>query len=237
MAEGIEFVAHKRLDLNFGHGNDQYRLYAYPGPAEDETMGIFFEWHTEDFFNVDSGPHLGIGMRGPVADAPHRGRGLAIGILASHMYDPQNPQHRVQLFSGCPGPPGGPSFFIEDFSRNDGLAPIKHWQLSRGKKLPLLRGHHTYRIDIHVSTNCVWAGVWQVTGNEDHVGTGKPHYTFMDQLICSQNAPGYSGNPDAPCPQVALDQGRGNAFIGTAFADPETSSWVDNVFIAHWKES
>ena len=36
-------------------------------------------------------------------------------------------------------------------------------------------------------------------------------------------------------PEGALDRGRGNAFIGSAFADPETKSWMDNVYIAHWK--
>ena len=78
-SNGIAFTAAGSLKLGFGRGNDQYRLYNYSGPAEDETMGIFFELHTEDFFEVDSGPHVAIGLRGPVREDPHRGRGLAIG--------------------------------------------------------------------------------------------------------------------------------------------------------------
>ena len=85
-SNGIAFTAAGSLKLGFGRGNDQYRLYNYSGPAEDETMGIFFELHTEDFFEVDSGPHVAIGLRGPVREDPHRGRGLAIGM---HEGDPR----------------------------------------------------------------------------------------------------------------------------------------------------
>ena len=235
LSNGIAYITTEPLDLNFGHGNDQYRLYPYPAPADNETMGIFFEWHTGDFFNIDTGPHLGVGLRGPVENDPHRGRGLAIGILASHMYDPQNPDQAIPLFKGCPDPPGGPSFFIEDFSRNDGIRPIKDWQLSLGHELPLLRANSIYRIDIHVSSNHVWAGVWQVLNKQTTEGTSKRSYAFLGQADCSEDAPGYSGNLTAPCPETKLDRGRGNAFIGSAFADPETTSRVDNIYIAHWK--
>ena len=150
------------LELGFGHGREQYRLYNYPAPADDETMGVFCEWHTEDYFEVDSGPHVAIGMRGPVEADPHRGRGLAIGILANHVPNPDDPDKPIQLFKGCPDAPGGPSFFIEDFTVCDGKNPISEWQLSYGKSLPGLQGHGIYRIDIHVSRESVWAGVWQV---------------------------------------------------------------------------
>jgi hypothetical protein len=117
-SNGIAFTTVPQLSLGFGQGNDQYCLFPYPGPADDETMGIFFEWHTEDFFAVDSGPHLAIGLRGPLKEDPHRGRGLAIGILASQVSNPDDHDHPVQLFRGCPDPPGGPAFFIEDFTLN-----------------------------------------------------------------------------------------------------------------------
>jgi len=236
-SNGIAFVENEPLDLNFGHGNDQYRLYPYPGPADDETMGIFFEWHTGDFFNINTGPHLGVGLRGPIKNDPHRGRGLAIGILASHMYDPKNPAQPIPLFKGCPEPPGGPSFFIEDFSKNDGIAPIKDWQLSLGHELPLLQGNSIYRIDIHVSSDHVWAGIWQVLTKQTTEGTSKRSYAFLGQTNCSTDAPGFSGKPSAACPETELDRGRGNAFIGSAFADPQTLSRVDNIYIAHWKGS
>ena len=234
-SSGIAFTTVPQLSLGFGQGNDQYCLYPYPGPADDETMGIFFEWHTEDFFEVDTGPHLAIGLRGPVKEDPHRGRGLAIGILANHVSNPEDPEHPIQLFKGCPDPPGGPSFFIEDFTLNDGVAAISEWQLSLGQHLPRLQGNGIYRVDIHVSLGCVWAGVWEVIKTQSVNGTDVRNYTFLGQTICSNEGPGYSSDPDSPCPQAAPDRGRGNAFIGSGFADPDTRSWVENIYIAHWK--
>ena len=236
LTNGISYASHAALDLNFGKGNDQYQLYTYPSPAPDETMGIFFEWHTEDFFAVNTGPHLGIGLWGPVKEDPHRGRGLAIGILASHMNNPDDPDHPIPLFEGCPGPPGGPSFFIEDFSGNDGIAPIRDWQLSKGQPLPSLRGSHIYRIDIHVSADNVWVGIWQVIEHQNTVGTSHRSYAFLAQGTCAEEAQ-TPGGAIRPCPHATPDRNRGNAFIGTAFADPETRSRVDNIYIANWKGS
>jgi hypothetical protein len=226
-SRGIAYSAQDSVALGFGQGKDQYRLFSYPGPANDETMGLFCEWHTEDFFDVDSGPHVAIGLRGPTETEPHRGRGLAIGILANETRLPENPEQPIPLFRGCPDPPGGPAFFVEDFSRNDGLRPVKDWQLSPGRHLPQLQGNGTYRIDIHVSRSHVWALVWQVTQTRAGV-----EYRFLDQVACSDKGLGFAG---APCMQEAEDQGRGNAFIGQGFADPENKSWVDNIYLAHWK--
>ncbi len=219
----IAFTTEGSLDLGFGTGNKQYRLYSYPGPADHETMGVFCEWHTGDFFEVDTGPHFAIGMRGPVADDPHRGRGPAIGILANSVPNPEDPDNPVQLFKGCPDFPGGPSFFIEDFTINDGNTPIKDWQLSLGQDLPQLQGNGIYRIDAHVSRDHVWAAVWKVTMKPSADGKTERSYTFLGQTECSVESREH--------PQ---DRGRGNVFIGQAFADPETKSWVDNIHIAHW---
>jgi hypothetical protein len=193
-------------------------------------MGLFCEWHTEDFFDVDTGPHVAIGLRGPVLEDAHRGRGLAIGILASQTYHPDNPDKPVPLFRGCPDWPGGPSFFVEDFTLNDSVAPVNAWQLSPGRHLPGLQGNGVYRIDIHVARNHVWAGVWKV--EEKETGTPQRIYTFLDQVACSDKGLGFTGSP---CPEDPADRGQGNAFIGAGFADPENSSWVDNIYIAHWK--
>jgi hypothetical protein len=234
-SRGIAYTQADRLNLGFGTGKDQYRLYHYPGPADDETMGVFFEWHTEDYFEVDTSPHIAIGMRGPLEEDPHRGRGLAIGILASHMINPDDPDHPIELFEGCPGPAGGPSFFIEDFTINEGTRPIKEWQFSRGQELSELNGNNIYRIDIHVSRDNVWAGVWQVSNQVTESVKTAPVYTFLGQTSCTAQGPAYSGNPDSPCPEDEHDRGTGNAFIGTGFSDPETRAWIDNIYIAHWK--
>ena len=231
-SRGIAFTQAGSLKLGFGHGEDQYQFYPYPPPADDETMGVFCEWHTEDYFEVDSGPHIAIGMRGPVIEDPHRGRGLAIGILANRTNDPDNP---VPLFKGCPDPPGGPSFFIEDFTICDGRAPISDWQLSTGQHLPQLRGHGLYRIDIHVSRDNVWAGVWQVTTSHSVEGESNRDYRLIGQTASVNEKTGGDGRPLNMGCEDALDRGKGNAFIGTGFSDPQTSSWVDNIYIAHWK--
>ena len=231
-SRGIAFTQAGPLKLGFGHGEDQYQFYPYPPPADDETMGVFCEWHTEDYLEVDSGPHIAIGMRGPVIEDPHRGRGLAIGILANRTNDPDNP---VPLFKGCPDPPGGPSFFIEDFTICDGRAPISDWQLSTGQHLPQLRGHGLYRIDIHVSRDNVWAGVWQVTTSHSVEGESNRDYRLIGQTASVNEKTGGDGRPLNMGCEDALDRGKGNAFIGTGFSDPQTSSWVDNIYIAHWK--
>jgi hypothetical protein len=234
-ANGIAYSRVGRLNLGFGPGNDQYRLYPYPGPADDETMGVFCELHTEDYFDVDTSPHIAIGMRGPVETDPHRGRGLAIGILANRMNDPDDPERSVELFKGCPDPPGGPSFFIEDFTINEGTRPIREWQLSRGQDLPRLRGDSVYRLDIHVSRGDVWAGVWEVTRQSVGDRQMTAVYTFLGQTACATEGPAFSGDPESPCPEDKADRGQGNVFIGTGFSDPQTRAWMDNIYIAHWK--
>ena len=234
-SNGIAHTRVGRLDLGFGPGNDQYRLFPYPAPADDETMGVFCEWHTEDYFDVDTGPHIAIGMRGPVQDDPHRGRGLAIGILASRMNDPEDPDHPIELFKGCPDPPGGPSFFIEDFTINEGTRPPCEWQFSCGQDLPRLGGNGVYRIDIQVTRHNVWAGVWEVNHQAADEDRLTPVYSFLAQTTCTTEAPAYSGNPESPCPEDETDRGRGNVFIGTGFSDPLTRSWIDDIYIAHWK--
>lgn len=235
LSNGIAFRQFGRLDLGFGAGKDQYRLYPYPGPADDETMGVFCELHTEDYFDVDTCPHIAIGMRGPVDDDPHRGRGLAIGVLANRMSNPEDPDHPIELFRGCPDPPGGPSFFIEDFTTNEGIQPIRAWQLSPGKDLPELRGNRVYRIDIHVSKGNVWAGVWHVSKPSTENEWAPAVYDFLGQTACSSEMPACGGDSDSPCPEDEADRGRGNAFIGTGFSDPQTRAWIDNIYMAHWK--
>jgi hypothetical protein len=222
-SNAIAWQRQKKLGIGFGVGQDQYRLFRYPGPADDETMGLFCEWHTEDYFDADSGPHIAIGLRGPVPDDPHRGRGLAIGILSA------------EQFEGCPPAPGGPAMFIEDFTINEGTAAVRDWQLSRGKALPSLGGNGVYRIDIHVSRQQVWAGVWQVSMARATSAGKVRDYLFLGQVSCSPDMPACRDNAAAPCPEAALDKGVGNAFIGTGFSNPESRSWIDSIFLAHWK--
>ena len=235
LSRGIAFTTEKSVNLGFGHGCDQYQFYPYPGPADDETMGVFCEWHTEDYFEVGSGPHVAIGMRGPVVADPHRGRGLAIGIMANRAINPDDPAHPVPLFKGCADPPGGPSFLIEDFTVNDGKTPVSDWQLSNGQCLPGLQANAIYRIDIHVSRDSVWAGVWQVKNNVSHNGEISRAYTFLGETFCPDETPGFGGGIIGMGCEDELDRGQGNAFIGTGFSDPQTLSRIENIYIAHWK--
>lgn len=234
-SNGIAYTAVEPLKLGFGENPKQYQLYSYPGPADDQTMGVFCEWHTEDYFEVDSGPHIAIGMRGPVEKDPHRGRGLAIGILANRAINPDDPDHPIPLFQGCPDPPGGPSFFIEDFTICDGNTAISEWQLSAGQCLPQLKGYGIYRIDIQVSRDSVWAGVWQVNTEPSKNGEMIRNYTFLGETSCPDTVTGFGkGLIGFGCENV-LDRGKGNAFIGTGFSDPNTRSRVEDIYIAHWK--
>ncbi len=232
-SRGITYMAVDPIQLGFGHGKKTYEFYSRPGPADDETMGVFCEWHTGDYFEVDSGPHMAIGMRGPVIEDPHRGRGLAIGILASHINNPEDPDKPTPLFVGCPDPPGGPSFFIEDFTVCDGKTPIIDWQLSEGRLLPQLSGDGIYRIDVHVSRDNVWVAVWQVIIDQCSDGQLSRTYRFLDQV--SSPDPGFSDKIIGMGCEDKLDKGIGNVFMGTGFSDPETNSHIENIYIAHWK--
>ena len=226
-------MATEPVQLGFGQRKDEYEFYSYPGPADDETMGVFCEWHTGDYFEVNSGPHMAIGMRGPVTEDPHRGRGLAIGILANRIDNPEDPDSPTPLFVGCPDPPGGPSFFIEDFSVCDGTAPIVEWQLSVARVLPRLLGDSIYRIDVHVSRDNVWAAVWEVVINQLSDGRQSRAYNFLDQVFSPD--PELKIIPAGMGCEEAQDRGQGNVFIGTGFSDPETNSHIENIYIAHWK--
>ena len=135
----------------------------------------------------------------------------------------------IPLFKGCPDPPGGPSFFIENFTLCDGVAPISAWQLSYGQSLPRLKANGIYRIDIHVSWGSVWAGIWEVTEKQSADGEASREYIFLGQSACSNE---HSG---PVCHEDESDRGQGNAFIGTGFSDPDTNSRVENIYIAHWK--
>ena len=228
--QGISYERRAAIGLGFGAGKPQYRLMEYPLPGPDCVMGIFFEWHTRDFFDWPDGPHLAVGLRGPVEDDPHRGRGLAIGILAGDMPDAEHPEERTSLFDGCPPWPGGPSYFIEDFSINEGVSPIEAWQMTRGMSLPELANDGVYRIDIQVSRRNTRARIWQVV-------EGGATYLPIGQADCHDGGPGSWAGTTGPCPELLEDRGIGNAFIGTGFASPDTRSVADSIYLAHWKDA
>jgi hypothetical protein len=222
-ARGISFLEAGRLALGFGADRPQYRLFDYPAPAPRETMGIFFEWHTKDFFSDPRGPHLAVGLRGPRPDDPHRGRGLALGVLAASATDSDG--NTRPLFAGCPEAPGGPALFLEEFTVNDGVRPVEEWQLSHCIPVPGLAGDGVYRVDLHVAQAEVWAAVWKREAGG---------YRFLAQACCAENPPRRAGHA-APSPREhPEDRGQGNAFIGNGFADPDNLSFVDHVVIAHW---
>jgi hypothetical protein len=219
----IPFLDAGALNLGFGEGQPQYRLYDYPGPQDEETMGMFLEWSTADYFDVPHGAHLALGMRGPVPEDPHRGRGLAIGMFSNRTTAPDGSD--VELFAGAPEPPGGPGMFLEEFTVNDGHRPIHEWQLSRCRDLPALVGHRTYRIDLFVSRNAVWTNVWEVLSDRSH--------RFLDHTNCGLHPP-RDDRPAPSCAEDPGDRGVGNAFVGNGFAAPDNRSRIEALFIAHW---
>jgi hypothetical protein len=222
----IPFLDVGALGLGFGEGRPQYRLFDYPAPQPHETMGMFLEWRTADFFDTPEGAHLALGLRGPVPDDPHRGRGLAIGIFANRTRAPDGTD--IELFAGAPEPPGGPGMFLEEFTVNDGRRPIPAWQLSRCRDLPDLAGHRTYRIDLYVSRDDVWADVWEVLGDRS--------YRFLDHTRGTLHPP-RDDRPGPACTEDPGDRGVGNAFIGNAFTTVDNRSRIDALFLAHWPGS
>lgn len=227
-------IAHRKLEplgLGFGPGQDQYALYEYPAPAPEETLGIFFDWHTKDFFSGTQAAHLAVGLRGPLPDDPHRGRGLAIGQFAAWAPNPDGANGKTALFDGCAPHPGGPALFIEEFTINEGTAPIVDWQMTPGVALPALADNGIYRVDLHVSFTNVWAGVWQVDGPADDVDS----YRFLAQLSCDA-APPFSDGRQPPSARIhADDEHVGNAFVGNAFGEVDTRSQVESLVLAHWR--
>jgi hypothetical protein len=112
---------------------------------------------------------------------------------------------------------------------------VRDWQLSAGQDLPELRGNCIYRIDIHVSRDLVWAGIWQVKINRTGIAEAARAYHFLGQATGpdSEFSPGFN-HAGKGCENVS-DRGRGNVFIGTGFSDPHTRSRVENIYFAHWK--
>lgn len=219
----IPHVAVGRLDLGFGAGQPQYALFPYAAPRPEESMGLFFEWHTEDFFDAPENAHLAVGLRGPRPDDPHRGRGLALGMLACRTR--RRDGDIVPLFSGCPEPPGGPAVFLEEFTVNDGRSAISNWQLTECRPVPALRGGGVYRVDLHVSRTAVWAAVWERRG-DDH--------RFLVQTSTVLDPPRAAGEDPPSSAEHPSDRGWGNVFIGNGFARPDNRSFVDRIVIAHW---
>lgn len=212
-ARGIPCRRLPRLRLGFGAGRGQFCLAPYPDPGPDGVLAMTFEWHTADFFSGPQTAHLAAGLCGPRPEDPHRGRGLAIGTLCNRGSGADGAP--VELFRGCPDPPGGPAMFIEDFTRNEGTSPPADWQLSDCVRLPQLAGDGTYRVEIQVSVSAVWAGVWQRRGG------GEPDYRWL-------GATGSTGLPMEP-------GARANAFIGQGFAREDNRAWIEHWTLAHWR--
>jgi hypothetical protein len=212
-ARGIACRGLPRLRVGFGTGRAQYRLERYPDPGPDGVLAMVFEWHTADFFCSPQAAHLAAGLCGPLPEDPHRGRGLALGMLCNRGPGPDGAP--TTLFRGCPDPPGGPAMFIEDFTINEGTRPAADWQLSDCVRLPELAGDGVYRVEIQVSVSAVWAGVWR------RAGAGNPDYRWLGETASR----GLAAEPGA----------RANAFIGQGFAREDNHSWIDHWTLAHWR--
>ena len=55
----------------------------------------------------------------------------------------------------------------------------------------------------------------------------------MGQTDCPDTESGFAETAINSGGEDSLDRGQGNAFIGTGFSDPNTRSWIDNIYIAH----
>jgi hypothetical protein len=122
--------------------------------------------------------------------------------------------------------------FLEEFTVNEGTAAARDWQLTPGRQIDELCNERVYRIDIHVSSSNVWAGIWLKQASSQ---SGSGAYTFLDQVSCMGTESFDDGRVPPSCHVYPQDRGCGNAFIGTAFADPETRSTVREIHIAHWR--
>jgi len=244
-------IYYERFPSHNSEQDGDIHYMEYPDPADNETVGIFFEFHTGLTMQQNSGAHLGVLMRGTneitgtdneVEDALHRGRGIALGGLSR---------------LGCENSTG---LMIEDFSAPDG-AELQHTVC-----LPTsMKDNTVYRIDIHASTSNVWAGIWEkkilppiyADGDEYAIlpDTGSMYeYVFFAEISCfntpSVNVgpgtpPNLSAESPLPCYEmngtvgqftdgrdVVDDSPYGNATIVVAYAN---SDWrISNVFMATW---
>lgn len=220
----IDFNHYPRLELGFGKGRAQYQLFEYVLPHDECTMAAYFEWHTADFFDGPVNSHLAVGLRGPLVDDPHRGRGLALGMLSSETRGRDG--QKIPLFSGCASPPGGPAMFIEEFTVNDGQREIPSWQLSEARILPALGPDSIYRVNLEVSKTAVHAAIWQRDGRQ---------YQFLGQTDTQCHPPSAYGGRKHPCSGMhPEDSGVGNAFIGNGFAREDNQSFIAGLVLAHW---
>ena len=98
-----------------------------------------------------------------------------------------------------------------------------------------MQGNSIYRIGVQVSLDRVWIDVWQVIEKRSLEGKVIRDYVLLGQADSPDEGLEIDGNTGLSGQEYNHDRGRGNAFIGSGFADPETRSWIDNIYIAHWK--
>ena len=213
------------IALGFGTGNPQYALIPCAAPGPTGVLGLFFEWHTRDFFQLAPGAHLAVGLDGPVEADPHRGRGLAIGHFAGTA--PGEGDGERRLFAGADPHPGGPAGFLEEFTVNEGTAPIHDWQLTPALPLPDLEDEAVVRVDIHVSARNTWAAAWRIDRETPSL---LGHWSGRD-------GPAFADGRTPPTPaRDPSDNGVGNVFIGSAFGSPKTASVVRRGWLACWRD-
>ncbi len=162
-------------------------------PADNETIGVFFELETGNALS-DLNMHWAIGLRGPHSGSPsniYGGRGLALGNDLSN--DPID-----RCLSG-----GG---FIEDFTASEagGEQKVTYCQTEP------ISNNNTLRVDIHVSKNNVLVRIWK----KQYLSVNIPVYTKIADYSCMD----LSGPGRLPgiCPEDPADNGYGGVFIGSA---------------------
>jgi hypothetical protein len=239
---GISYQTY--ANFNGNTTSNTYAFLDYPDPADDETLGLFFEFRLYNGLKVDDNMHLAAGIRGPVSEevsgeitSVTRGRGLAIGQLWTSFHYTGTYDNMCYEADGDPAPAPTRGFFVEDFTESLWGVDM---HATDCEDINLL-DYSTFRVDIHASKLNVYIAVWK----KNVVIPGMLYsYDFLGEQSCFTDTGFFcpESDPVDPYDEAAADYAGGyddssvgNGFILVADSIGNQNWQALNIYMAHWK--
>jgi len=225
---GIDYTKYPN-HIGYSGENDpsRYVFLDYDDPADNETVGLFFEFQIVNF-KLGSNTHLAAGLRGQLEELLEQevvtGRGVGIGALG--------------VYEGCTLESRG--FFIENWAASElygiegpypeGYYPDEPIQATPCQEIDM-PPYAIYRVDLHVSLWNTYVAIWE----KKHSGWPffKPTYTFLGDSSCLRDTNDWCKELVVE-EELGLDNEVGNGFITLYSSEAGIRYYLRNIFIAKW---
>ena len=215
---GVAYTSYP-YHIGFTKEASRFVFLDHDDPADNKTLGLFFEFTIFQDMTTINNTHLAAGLRGQTeADlivGEALGRGVGIGQL--------------QVFDGCNGQNGSPfsplGFFVENWAAANlmPVEPIEEYleelQATPCQGINMNTLYATYRVDLHVSRKNVYVAIWKKSSYSS--------YEFLGDSSCTRD----SGEL---CEELLADKNTGNGFIALTSDDEGVPFYVHDIFIAIW---